>query len=151
MRVTKMMFKQTMSFAQKGQIFHLHSSGKTLKQISEITNYPVIRLTFLIEGISGTNAWFDAITDYKGKQEDEEYTNAQIKKDKVNITEQSSRRRKANTEFSVSRTKTPLPKHNIKRRNYASRHKHNGDTGGSIGGNNDIINSLRKSKDYRGG
>lgn len=59
------MTKNSMTFAQKGQIFELFDNGKDIEEIAELTNYSVFRVTHLIDGLKGDSSWEDAKQTWK--------------------------------------------------------------------------------------
>ena len=159
-----------MTFADKGHIFKLFDEGKTLEQISEITQYSETRLKFLVDAIKGTETWFAAISVYEEVTDyaldDKRVRTRHADKEKVRSTskglggtKKSSRKKYSGigatpTKVSpISSTKTRVSSDQSRRYKTPSQSRNNGNQSGigsrrQSGGS--LVKELRKSIDYVG-
>lgn len=160
--------KQTMTLADKGQIFELYDKGKTLEEISSVTNFPTLRLRWCIEGIKGTSVWQEAINVWKEVREDTN-TNERSRLDRrstrtvtndVSIRVQPSHRKEPSSIGTravkingIYQPKTRIPRVNVERSTHKNRSQRDvGSSGDRSGrqGNSSLIETLRNNVDYRG-
>ena len=148
--MSKLTFKQGVTFTQKGQIFTLHDEGQSLGQISEITRYNPEMLRWMIEGIKGTDTWFVAKHLWKEQEDERKLTNG-YGETEINSTARGSFGRETDKKYHPVRVASNVSKSVSTRRGVRSQPRHVPSESKDQGrGTGDIVKSLRQHQDYVG-